>query len=571
MRTESLTADAALGTGGKEQSAIAHLGAALAVQFIMIALNVCLVGIYAWDDGAITLAYSRTLAEDGRLALTAVSEQVEGYSSTAWLLGNAGIGLFRPDFEGAIAAAQVATGLFLGVATLFVWLIARSLELRSHTILAILLVFSLMGPAVTEVANGMEMTLLTASGLALFHAIHVRENRPLLAIAMVVFLTARFEAMVYFAALVTPLLFRGRYKGFIVLAGAGLAVVGFHTIARYMIFGDFVPNTIYAKMHQPYSLSGLQGVRSRLIAAVEIAATFFPLVLAVMALITLAWKRFPERFRALSAIRHEILTLAAPVAAVMLFSILIGKNWGYTGRMQFLALPFVLLLSGLLYDTLTVSVRPAVARPALVSICVLTILCSWSVSAARPILQMARTLSGSGGAPGEHLGTTPATFRETGLTVERLRQRIGLNMITFATPDVGGLALCCNRIRVVDLGLLASRRLAKEGYAVLPDLLAEEKPDLIEVHQDWGKHSRIYSVPQFQNNYHPVIIERTRFYLRNDHAEKLVERHMAQWCRTEDATCRTSALGAHRYDRVSTKADDDAFLAKSRVLMLTSL
>jgi hypothetical protein len=82
----------------------------------------------------------------------------------------------------------------------------------------------------------------------------------------------------------------------------------------------------------------------------------------------------------------------------------------------------------------------------------------------------------------EYFGTTPATYRRTRLAADRLRQLLGKDTIIFATPDVGGLSLCCERIRVVDLGLLASRRLAKEGYGAMPVVLAEEKPDLIEVH-----------------------------------------------------------------------------------------
>lgn len=38
-----------------------------------------------WDDGAITAAFARTLAEAGRFALTPLSEKVEGFSSMSWV------------------------------------------------------------------------------------------------------------------------------------------------------------------------------------------------------------------------------------------------------------------------------------------------------------------------------------------------------------------------------------------------------------------------------------------------------------------------------------------------------
>ncbi len=549
------------------RSPFAPLALALGAQIVMIALITRLVGVHAWDDGAITLAFSRTFAESGLIALTPVSEQVEGYSSTAWFLINAVIALFRPGFEGAIHASQVAAGLCLGVATVFVWLIARDLGLRSRTNLAILLVFSLFGPAVSEVSNGMEMTLLTAAGLALFHALYVRENRLLLAVAIIVFLAVRFEAMIYYAALLTPLLFRGRYRSFILLAAAGLAVVVLHEIVRYMVFGDIFPNPVHAKMHVPYSLSGLQGVKLRLIAAVEITATLLPLVLAVSALLLVPWNGRADRLSALGTVRNDLLALAVPVAAVVLFAILIGKNWGYVGRMQFLALPFVLLIFGLVYDRLADSTRAVSARPILVAVCAVTVLFSWVVSARQPIAQMARTLS-SGGEVAEFHGTTPETYRRTGLAVDHLRQLIGKDMVTFATPDVGGLALCCDRIRVVDLGLLASRKLAKHGYGALPAILAEERPDAIEVHQHWGVNSKIYTIPEFRDDYQPVIIDRTRFYLRNEHAAKLIEQRRAEWCSAEEANCAASALRTHRYATSVTKLDDSAFLERKRVLMV---
>ncbi|UEM21436.1 hypothetical protein JL100_001260 [Skermanella mucosa] len=550
------------------RSPFAPLALALGVQIVMIALITRLVGVHAWDDGAITLAFSRTFAESGLIALTPVSEQVEGYSSTAWFLINAVIALFRPGFEGAIHASQVAAGICLGIATVFVWLIARDLGLRSRTTLAILLVFSLFGPAVSEVSNGMEMTLLTAAGLALYHALYVRENRLLLAVAIVVFLTVRFEAMIYYAALLTPLLFRGRYRSFVLLAAAGMAVVALHETARYMVFGDIFPNPVHAKMHVPYSLSGLQGVKLRLIAAVEITATLLPLVLAVSALLLVPWNRLSDRLSALGAVRNDVLALAAPVAAVVLFAVLIGKNWGYVGRMQFLALPFVLLIFGLVYDRLAESARAASARPLLVAVCAVTVLFSWVVSARQPIAQMARTLSSGGGEVAEVYGTTPETYRRTGLAVDRLRQLVGKDTITFATPDVGGLALCCDRIRVVDLGLLASRKLAKHGYGALPAILAEERPDAIEVHQHWGVNSKIYTIPEFRDNYQPVIIDRTRLYLRNEHAAKLIELRRAEWCSAEEANCAASALRTHRYATSVTKLDDLAFLERKRVLMV---
>jgi hypothetical protein len=104
---------------GLEPCPPGYLAIALGLQTLMTFLTAFLVRANAWDDGAITLAYSRTFAATGRIALTAVSEQVEGSSSTEWFLINALISLLRPEFEGAILAAQLMAGVFLGLQPYF--------------------------------------------------------------------------------------------------------------------------------------------------------------------------------------------------------------------------------------------------------------------------------------------------------------------------------------------------------------------------------------------------------------------------------------------------------------------
>ena len=51
----------------------------LSVLFLLMqAISIFYVGSYVWDDGAITLAFSKTFASSGKIALTPVSEIVEG-------------------------------------------------------------------------------------------------------------------------------------------------------------------------------------------------------------------------------------------------------------------------------------------------------------------------------------------------------------------------------------------------------------------------------------------------------------------------------------------------------------
>jgi hypothetical protein len=529
-------------------SAAAPLFAAFACQAAAMAAIAVLVGTRAWDDGAITLAYSRSFAETGRIALTAASEQTEGFSSVAWFLINAAVALARPGFEGAILGAQLLAGLFLAIATTFAWLITRHLALRPGTTLAILITFSLFGPSIAETANGMEMTLLAAAGLGLCSGLYFRRSALLVAACGALFLLARFEAMVYFAGIIGPLLLQKRYRAFALLAVLGLGLVGLQEGLRYAIFHDIVPNTIHAKAQAPYYQSGLNGLRSRVLATVEPLLAVLPLAVLGGILFLRARRRRPDLLRGMSNKRDMALVLLAPIASVLAFSLLIGSNWGYIGRMQFLALPFMLLLFGVLFDALASVITRAKPDLVLIAATTATIGLSWPLSAA-PIIS-----------PASHSeGITPATYRATGLAVDKLRQLLGKDVIVFLTPDVGGLGLCCSHIRVLDLGLLTNRRMAREGYGAIAAVLREEQPEVIEIHRGWARLAKLYELPEFTRNYRPALIDDTRLFVRNDVFDSVLAK-TGSVCSLEQAACLSKAV-THRYADYTLPADDAAFLS----------
>ena len=61
---------------------------------------------------------------------------------------------------------------------------------------------------------------------------------------------------------------------------------------------------------------------------------------------------------------------------------------------------------------------------------------------------------------GGSFGVTPHTYAESGQVFRRFAAAAGLQHPTILTPDVGGLALCCDEFRLVDLALLSNRKLA---------------------------------------------------------------------------------------------------------------
>ncbi len=535
------------------------LAIAIGCQVASLVVIALLVGTHAWDDGAITLAYSRTFAETGRIALTAASEQSEGFSSVAWFLINAAIALTRPGFEGAILGAQLLAGACLCISIVFAWSIARSLRLRTDTTIAVLIAFAMFGPSIAETANGMEMTLLTAAGLGLCVGLYFSRSLLLVSICTGLFLLTRFEAMVYFAAMIAPLLLQRRYKEFASLAIFGLCVVGFQEYVRYEIFQDIVPNTIHAKAHAPYYQSGWNAMTSRVCATFEPFPVVLPFVVAGGILLLLTKQNRPALLL-LSHDRNTALVLLAPVVAVVAFSALIGSNWGYMGRMQFLAFPFMLLLFGVVFDSRSKVLGPAKARAVLIAATGLTIVLSWQLSAAQPLGAAADTIRIGNAETARSFDVTPAAYRDTGVAVEELRRILGKDAIVFMTSDVGGLGLCCSHVRIVDLGLLTNRRLAREGYGATAAVLMDEKPDIIEAHQRWARLSELYQLAEFTQNYRPAIINDTRFFVRADVFDTMLAKN-GTLCVLSQADCRKKARDTHRYAGSTWPADDDAFLS----------
>ncbi len=79
-----------------------------------------------------------------------------------------------------------------------------------------------------------------------------------------------------------------------------------------------------------------------------------------------------------------------------------------------------------------------------------------------------------------------------------------------------GVALCWDRIRIVDLGLLTNATLARAGYAALGQVLEAERPDVIGTHSGWSEYSHIYELPWFQDHYAPLLAKRTLLWVRRD-------------------------------------------------------
>jgi len=536
------------------------------IQFAALIAVCLLVGDNGWDDGAITLAFSRTFAQHGRVALTPHSEVVEGFSSVAWFLLNAPAALATSSYRALILVSQLLAALCICASTLLLARTCRLVRLDRFFTTLTVIAFAAWGCSFSEASNGMEMGLLAAAVLVMVNELargeppsfarrvpsreglgtlpgfpsqlSPRPRTALLALGVVVAVTTRFEAAVYVGLLALSVASVPGRRAFWTIVIASLGTVALLSAWRLSVFSDLLPNTYWAKRWPPYAAFDLVG---RLRGAVELPSLFLaPLI----ALVIVRRRGGVEPAR-----RRGVLILALPILGAILVGGLIGKAWGYYGRMPFFAVPLALVLMSLLFsswvDAKRSSFRVAVAVGAFV------------VSTG---LSMSGFPSGSLAAAfkGGSFGVTPHTYAQSGQVFRRFAAAADLQQPTILTPDLGGLALCCDEFRIVDLALLSNRPLARRGQAALAEVLENESPHLVEAHWKWASAGTFYELPYFRAHYLPAFAGGTKLWIRGDVAEAIERKGRGCRLPTNRGDVQ-AALRAHRYADHDLPEDRAAF------------
>jgi len=321
-----------------------------------------------------------------------------------------------------------------------------------------------------------------------------------------------------------------------------LATVLLLSTWRLAVFSDFLPNTFWAKRWPPYAAFGLV---SRLRGALELPSLF---LVPVIALVILRRSGFDLR-DVRQTHRRVLLILAFPILGAVLMGGLIGKPWGYYGRMPYFAFPLALLLLSLVLSS-WVNVQPSTFR----------IGAAAGLYVASIGLSMTGFPFGSLGAAfkGGGFGVTPHTYAESGRVFRRVAAAADLQHPTILTPDLGGLALCCDEFRLVDLALLSNRRLAHRGHLALADVLETESPDIVEAHWDWASAAQLYELPSFRAHYLPAFAGGTKFWMKRDVAQAIEGK--GRGCRlAADREDLQEALRMHRYASHDLPEDRRAF------------
>ena len=227
----------------------------------------------AWfwtDDAFISFRYARNLLEGHGLVFNP-GEYVEGYTNFLWVLELAALwGLFgvRPEqaapwlsvtYTAATLAvvlwwaarapglprrrlvAWMAVGLLCSSATFAVWTSGGGLETRQFTFFVVLAVVCLL-------LHGRDRRGLAVASFALAAAAYTRPEGPLIAAC----------CFAWYAAATVASGHRWDGRHLACLVAPFVALVAAHFLFRYAYYGEWLPNTYYAKHVRPWYEAGFK-------------------------------------------------------------------------------------------------------------------------------------------------------------------------------------------------------------------------------------------------------------------------------------------------------------------------
>lgn len=489
-----------------------------------------LIGPRGWDDGAITLAYARTFALTGDFALTTISERVEGFSS---LLYMGILSLLIPTGAGRMEI-QVLISQWLTVASLAgaggVLFAALGRAIPSAAarlfVVALFLAFPLH---FRETMNGMEMALF---GFLLISWVHAAENdRPLLELALVpLILLTRFEGVFYLGVVYGALFLTqgGRRARFFWRGVLVVALFALITLGRWLGLQDIMPNTVWAKMQPPYSIDA--SFLAELAGKLRGPQTFF----GVLGPLLMAGLLFLLARPAGWILRSYAFWLAL---AFLMFVAITGRDQGYDGRMFLGVFPVLVFLVAEIVSRAVPREdnghAPFLVLSATLAVVILVNLAELKTTAVLVLKRLDETgqlppriaAAAAGPMTRRAFPANPADYAMNGRIADEVRRLAGQDSIVLMAPDIGGLGLCCDpgTIEVVDSALLANRTLAKQGYGAFAAQLEDRRPELILTHFIWATHSGIYRLAHFNEEYRPMVLRDTLFWVRADIRDRLLE------------------------------------------------
>jgi hypothetical protein len=292
------------------------------------------------------------------------------------------------------------------------------------------------------------------------------------------------------------------------LAMTVVVLFGGTEVWRHHVFGTWMPNTVYAKRFSPYRdwSTPAKFLRSRL-SAIEEPLRIFGLPLLITAGV-IVWSAVKNRTARASKVRGLVDSVHPAIFALglgcFLFGALFGRNWGYPGRMTAGMMPFLILAA-------VGSCVALVAQPRLLNGLSAVMIGAQALHLALNVAAPFRIVS-------------MRDVEPLGLGAEAIRRDLHQDSLRIMMSDVGSSTLCCERLMVIDSGLLTDPTLARTGWSDFATYFRKMRPDVVETHKEWAIDSRLYDGGQL-NNYSLVASDGIRYFVRDDLYASLLAAH----------------------------------------------
>jgi hypothetical protein len=483
----------------RHRSAI--LGGALVGALYFV--HASLFGDYIADDAGISLAYARNIVSGFGPVLYPGGEAVEGYSNPLWVV-LLGIGAaLRLDAADGVPLMKTL-GLLFGAATLLTTTIAARAAYpddRRVTWLAPALLAALT-PFVFWTVSGLENSLyafllVTAATLQL-RELEQAERRPWSAVPLAAVSLTRPEGIAFVAGFAVHRLVCGDHRARLLRWVALISMIYAAFLAsRLIVFGDWLPNTYYAKV----------AIYDRhLVKLTEYLRTDDPGMRYVLSSAWAVWPLLATAAAGLLTARdwRANLLFAIVMVNTALFAVYVGGDFWPAGRFFTAVLPLLAIAT-------QHAVNRWAPRTGLAAACIAAVLTGATLNRSLGISAQLN-VTNAGDALISLQGRLAQAHR-----LQALAHALQIEDPLVLDPDIGGAAIA--GLRIVDLGGLADIHIARFHYYppfFRSYIFVERRPAFIRTHATWTKSSGVTSFPEFQDQYVPISSNRDAYGLHGE-------------------------------------------------------
>jgi hypothetical protein len=484
----------------------------VALPCFVFVLHSLLFRVWLIDDAGISFAYASNLIHGHGLVAQYGVEPVEGFSNPLWTFLIAPVfinNVIDPTLYVKFISLALVFGAFVFVNSINQSLFGTTWVSRSATA-ATLTFVSLNTSFVVWTTSGLENPLYAFLCalyclLMVMYATNSAGGRRPSRLAAYVGLSAaglaltRPDGLVFFAAFPIGLAicvmndlskWKDQAKTLAVFLLTAIIPVAAYFMFRYIYFGDFLPNTYYAKCGQSvWDILHLEEFFRRRF------SRFFSDFSGREGLVILAFLAGCVHLMFNRRKTPIVIFLIPCLACSGIIYYLLPRDW--MGEYRF-ATPFFLLFPLVLFAILVNELNNSQLSPLLRKAIFLIFATACLVSSA--IVYIPRSI--------RFAEEPPTSFKtvasKMGIRFNIFAEELGISDASLLCPDIGG-TLCFSRLRVYDLAGLCDRKIAKLVHrnptTLRNHILNDLRPTFIHVHDIWFVISGLYCDARFRESY----------------------------------------------------------------------